>query len=300
MASVSDIRHKQRAVIEFLVAEKETVGNIHKRLCKVYGTSAVDRSTVGRWARRVAASEGGAAELQDLQRAGRPPMAVTPDMLQRADVVIRADRRITTRQLVLKLSVSKGSVDAIINALGYRKVCARWVPRSLTVDHKSQRKDIASDLLQRFEADGEAFLSQIVTGDETWVHHFEPETKRQSMEWRHVDSPQKKKFKTVPSAGKVMITVFWDSEGPILIDVMPKGGTINSESYVKTLDKLKQRFRRLQRHVNPREVFIQHDNARPHTSLRTSAHIAKLGWTVLPHPPYSPIWPPQISTCLVH
>ncbi|PSN52961.1 hypothetical protein C0J52_03623 [Blattella germanica] len=74
-------------------------------------------------------------------------MAVTPDMLQRSDVVIRADQRITTRQLVLKLSVSKGSVDAIINALGYRNVCARWVPRSLTVDHKSQRKDIALDRL---------------------------------------------------------------------------------------------------------------------------------------------------------
>ena len=44
MASVSDIRHKQRAVIEFLMAEKETVGNIHKRLCKVYGTSASIRS----------------------------------------------------------------------------------------------------------------------------------------------------------------------------------------------------------------------------------------------------------------
>ncbi|PSN58237.1 hypothetical protein C0J52_00157 [Blattella germanica] len=73
-------------------------------------------STVGRWAQQVAASEGGAAELQDLQRAGRPPMAVTPDMLQRADVVIRADRRIMTRQLILKLLVSKGSVDAIISA----------------------------------------------------------------------------------------------------------------------------------------------------------------------------------------
>ncbi|PSN37820.1 hypothetical protein C0J52_22586 [Blattella germanica] len=63
MASVSDIRHKQRAVIEFLVAEKETIENIHKRLCKVYGTSAVDRSTVDLWARRVAASEGGAATI---------------------------------------------------------------------------------------------------------------------------------------------------------------------------------------------------------------------------------------------
>lgn len=288
MASASDIRHKQRAVIEFLVAEEETVGNIHKRLCKVYGTSAVDRSTVGRWARRVKASEGGAAELRDLPRSGRPPTAVTPDMLQRADVLIRRDRRITTRQLALELSVSKGSVDVIINQLGYSKVCARWVPRCLTVDHKSQRKDISFDLLRRFHVDGEAFLSRIVTGDETWVHHFEPETKRQSMEWRHAYSPQKKKFKTVPSAGKVMMTVFWDCEGVILIDVMPKGSTINSEAYVKTLDKLKQRFRRLGRHVNPQDVLIQHDNARPHTSLRTCEHIAKLGWIVLPHPPYSP------------
>jgi len=46
---VSDTRYKQRAVIEFLVAEKESVGNIHKQLCAVYGSSAVNRSTAGRW-----------------------------------------------------------------------------------------------------------------------------------------------------------------------------------------------------------------------------------------------------------
>jgi hypothetical protein len=51
MAPVSDTRYKQRAVIEFLVGEKESVGNIHKRLCAVYGSFAVDRSTVGRWFR---------------------------------------------------------------------------------------------------------------------------------------------------------------------------------------------------------------------------------------------------------
>ena len=56
MASVSDTRYKQRAVIEILVAEKESVENIHKRLCAVYGSCAVDRSTVGRWVKRVKAS----------------------------------------------------------------------------------------------------------------------------------------------------------------------------------------------------------------------------------------------------
>ena len=48
MASVSDTRYK-RAAIEFLVEKKESVGNIHKRLCAVYGSCEVDRSTVVCW-----------------------------------------------------------------------------------------------------------------------------------------------------------------------------------------------------------------------------------------------------------
>jgi hypothetical protein len=62
MASVSVTRYKQRAVIEFLVAEKELVGNIHKRFCAVYGSCTVDRSTVGLWVQRVKASGSGETE----------------------------------------------------------------------------------------------------------------------------------------------------------------------------------------------------------------------------------------------
>jgi hypothetical protein len=66
MASVSDTRYKQRSVIEFLVAEKESVGNIHKRLCIVYVSCAVDRSTVGRWVQRVKASGSGETEILEV------------------------------------------------------------------------------------------------------------------------------------------------------------------------------------------------------------------------------------------
>ena len=66
---------------------------------------------------------------------------------------------------------------AIIDALGYSTVCARWVPRSLTTEHRRQRKAICSELLEHFDAEGEVFLSWIVTGDKTWAHHYKPDKK---------------------------------------------------------------------------------------------------------------------------
>jgi hypothetical protein len=76
------------------------------------------------------------------------------------------------------------------------------VPRSLTKEHKEQREIICSELLARYEAEGDDFLSTIVTGGETWIHHFEPEKKRQSMEWHHTTSPRKKKFKAIPQPAR--------------------------------------------------------------------------------------------------
>jgi hypothetical protein len=48
--------------------------------------------------------------------------------------------------------------------------------------------EACQDLLHQSEAEGDKFLDSIVTGDETWCYHYEPESKRQSMEWRHPDS----------------------------------------------------------------------------------------------------------------
>jgi len=75
-------------------------------------------------------------------------------MLQRADDIIHVDQRITSQQLAIQLSVSNGCATAIIGALGYSKICARWVPRSLTTEHRHQRKAISSELLEHFDAEG--------------------------------------------------------------------------------------------------------------------------------------------------
>jgi len=70
------------------------------------------------------------------------------------------------------------------------------VPRMLYDEMKAERVRISRENLERFEKEGEDFLKKIITGDETWVHHYDPENERQSMEYRHKESPQPKKFKT--------------------------------------------------------------------------------------------------------
>jgi len=84
-----------------------------------------------------------------------------------------------------------------------------------------------------------------------------------------------------------MITIFWDIDGVILVVVMALGETFSSDVYIRTLQKLKQRYRRVRPNKNPGDMLIQLDNARFHTSLWTHEAIAKFGWTVLPHPPHS-------------
>jgi hypothetical protein len=75
----------------------------------------------------------------------------------------------------------------------------------------------------------------IVTGDESWIHHFDPEEKRLSMEYRHTSSPRPKKFKTMPSAGKILLTVFWDSQRVYMTEFLEAGKTVNSARYIETI-----------------------------------------------------------------
>jgi hypothetical protein len=55
-----------------------------------------------------------------------------------------------------------------------------------------------------------------VTGKKSWVHHYQPEQKCVSVQWKHPTSPSTRKFKVTLSAGKVMLTVFWDYRGVLL------------------------------------------------------------------------------------
>ena len=273
-------------MIEFLVSEGKPPKKIFETLVKVYGYASIAYSTVKKWVSRIKDEEDdpSLSSLQDRRRSRRPSSVVTPRNSDEVEKLIRDDRRITIDDIAECVGVSYGSAVNIVNEPGFAKVCARWVPRQLLDFHKQARFEACSELTECHKSD-KTFLSHIVTGDETWVHHYEPESRRSSMEWRHPTSPRVKKFKSQRSAGKIMATVFWDIEGVILVDFMPKGTAIHSDVYIDTLHKLKARLKRVRPHLDMSKVLLP---VRPHASLKTREVIASFGWTTVTHPPYSP------------
>jgi histone-lysine N-methyltransferase SETMAR len=115
--------------------------------------------------------------------------------------------------------------------LGLHKVCAWWAPKYWTEEQKRDHLDISSRLLELYHNEGENCFNQIITGDETWIHHYNQESKHQSVQWKHTASPSSKKFKTQSSARKVMLTVFWDSQGPIFEHCQERETTVTSLKY---------------------------------------------------------------------
>ena len=98
--------------------------------------------------------------------------------------------------------------------------------------------------------------------DETWAHYYHPENKTQSRQLVGPGSPRPKKFKTQPSAGKVMATIFLDAKGIIILDVLPKRNTITEVYYANLLDQLRTAIHEKRRGKLSKGVLLQQDNAR--------------------------------------
>ena len=140
--------------------------DIHRRLLNFYGEQTVGVSTVRRCVARFSIGD---SDVKYKTRSGRPCTAVTLRNEERLVQLIRANRRITTRELCTKLNIGFSALETMVATLEYSKVCARWVPRILTQEHKEHRMQFCQDLLKQHEAEGDSFLDRIITGYETLV-----------------------------------------------------------------------------------------------------------------------------------
>ena len=138
MEEFSDVQFKKRTVIEFLTVGKVPPIAIHRRMQVIYGDQCVDVSTVRRWVRRFKDGELGQADLSDKTQRGRPVTASDQLHQDRVEELIRGNCRIKQKEIAVALGISKKRVGHIIGVLGFRKVCASWLPRMLSDEMKAE------------------------------------------------------------------------------------------------------------------------------------------------------------------
>ena len=125
----------------------------------IYGDHCVDVSTLRRWLRRFKNAELGQADLSDKTRSGRPMTASDQLHQDRVEELIRGNHRIKQKEIAIELGISKERSGHIIGVLGFHKVCARWVPCMLSNEMIAERLCISWEPLERFEKEGEDFLT---------------------------------------------------------------------------------------------------------------------------------------------
>lgn len=277
---------EHRAVIKYLVKKGKSPKEIFEDMSSTLQDSGPSYTMVKKWARLF---QQGRESCEDDPRPGRPVSVVTEENVGKVEKLVLADRRIKMWQIADELHISKERIGEILHEhLNMKKICARWVPKMLTPFDKQRRLECCKDFLELAGDNLDEICNRIVTVDETWVRQYDPESKQESMQWIEKGERPPKKFKVEKSASKLMATVFWDSEGVLLIDYLPKGTTMNGQYYANLLTQAREAVVRKRRGKLRHGVLFLQDNAPVHTARVSRQALKDTGFSTIDHPPYSP------------
>ena len=185
----------KRALICFLWAEGVPGAEMHRRMSVQYGNSVVSQQIVYKWVKRFRNGRTSAKHEEGTRHLSR---SITDANTEQVCGMILQNRQVTIDEVAHQMEINHASAYAVThNSVAFHKVSAWCVAKLLTELHQHKLLDICKLLLVHCVAEGDHFLERIITRDETWIHHYELESKRQSMEWTHPHLPTKRKFKCV-------------------------------------------------------------------------------------------------------
>lgn len=246
-----------------------------QRINEAFGEDTVAGRTVREWFSRFRTGD---TNLEDKPRSGRPSDFDNDRLRQ----LVQADPQITTREIAEALGrISNSTVFEHLKTIGFTSKLSKWVPHQLTDAQRKRRCDAAVTLLSISRHNN--WFPSIVTGDEKWVLYTNVVRKRS---WCEGDIVPEATAKPGLHPRKVMMSVWWDCDGVIMFELLPPNTSITADLYCDQLDRLATQIQQKRPGHGP--VRFLHDNARPHTAIRTRQKLLNLGWEVLNHPPYSP------------
>ena len=167
---------KQRYCIKFCQKLGDTQVETIQKIEQAFENEALSPTQIKQWFK---CFKDGCASVESNPRSGRPSTSPKEVMDQVCEKVLE-NRCLTVQKIVAEVGISTGSVHSILTEdLNLRRVSAKFVPKLLTEQQKELWKKISEDMLDLANHDPE-FIKTIITGDETWVYGYDPETKFQS------------------------------------------------------------------------------------------------------------------------
>jgi len=201
---------EKRACIKFYVRLGKTGSETFEMLKQAFGDSCLCRSRTFEWFGRF---KNGRTSTANDDRLGRPSTATTPSKVEQVRAAVNQDRCRTIHDLCEEVGIGYGSCQRILTEqLNMHRISAKVVPRVLTHDQKDSRVAISQELKETVINDPTLLLNGI-TGDESIVYAYDPETKLQSSQWKGPGSPRSKKGRMQKSKLKTMLTCCFEQEG---------------------------------------------------------------------------------------
>ena len=204
-----------------------------------FGVSCMNRASVFEWHKRF---KEGRESVRDDERCGRSKKVRIPELIGQIKNFMDQDHRASIETITAQFDVSVGTVYTIIHEeLKMRRICTKFVPRVPREEQKERRCHDSREMVELINSDP-AVLDALVTCDESWIYCFDPETKRQSSQWKHTGSSRPKKARQSKSMHKLLMIPFFDSPGMIYMHWVSTEQTVNKEYYVEVLREFRKRF----------------------------------------------------------
>ncbi len=184
----------------------------------------------------------GEMNTADKPRCGRPRSQRTAENIDKVQQLIQDDPRMPLKELAVLCDMSTHAVRCILKKdLKMKRHCAKFIPKVLTEPQKWTRMTVCDDNIKLLcnDPDPNSFVKRIITGDETWISTYEPDTKRNSTAWTRSREECPRKALRNAFDKKTMMTVFFDCKGVIMCEFLPPRQTVTLEWYVATLSNLK-------------------------------------------------------------
>ena len=277
---------KIRAQLGFLPTE------IHADLQKVYGNGALKYATVCKWVRGF---NDGRESIENDPRVGRPVSILTEKNIATVKTLIEENARYTMQEIEELSGIHSSSVLKILRErLGLRKICACCVPHLLTDEQKQSRVRLELQVIEKYDKCDPRCLEEIVTDDETWIYHFQPDSNAKNKVWVSSEGDRPVTARRYKTSNRILYAIFFDSKGPVLQIPVLKGSSVTVKFYRESvLTQLVDFYQNRRPRTSVRGIKLLHDNVLAHKSATVQEYLKESGLDVLDHPPYSP----DLSPC---